>query len=60
MDGTTMKTILALLMQPSSFAGYACLMTAIPAVIAAPANPVAWGGILAALAAVLKNESGAS
>jgi len=52
-----MQAIIRLLMQPSSFAGYAILLQALPALIAAPGSAIAWGGVLTALAAILKNEA---
>ena len=53
-----MNYFLKLLLQPSSFAGYAILLQSLPMLIAAPANPMAWGATLTAAAAILKNEDG--
>lgn len=51
-----MKEFLKRLTQPSSFAGYSALVYSIPALIANPADVVAWGATLTALGAVLKQE----
>jgi hypothetical protein len=52
-----MKTLLLLLLQPSSFAGYAVLAGVIPQLIAAPASITLWGAALAAAGAILRSEA---
>lgn len=52
-----MQAIIQLLLQPSSFAGYALLAQAIPQIVMAPASVTAWATLFAALAAILKSET---
>ena len=44
--------------EPSSFAGMAGLMHAIPTLLSDPRNPEAWGIVIASVLAILIREKG--